>query len=574
MRDPGEDGPRIGDAQFDGATFINESSFAHAAFNGRTSFDNATFVKDVSFEGATFGHYTAFHNALFEGWANFYKTKFKQVTFARSDFASADFEDARFDGWLTEFNYASFRNGVSFAGAASKDETRFLGAKFSGDTNFRGMTFDDQVSFGHAVFNDDAHFEDTVFGGRAEFSYVQFPEEAWFYKAQFKEDADFGETKFTGHAWFQEAMFAKQAWFENADVGGNASFIGAEFRGHVGFTSAHVSGRLWLESLSGDGELVLGEFRADGVVEMTGWWKKVRCSGSEFRGRVWFKLLSGELWLDDSAFVGPVLVESALGRSPERPGSPASKRVLLRSLRGTDAEHLTLVDVDLSRCEMAGVRRPESMRLVGRCVFAPMPRGWCFRWRWLPWRWTVREALFEEHLWRRSIGAPTPAAGWAAPDPDEEIVIVGPDRLAVMYRQVRAVLEEARNEPGAADLYYGEMEMRRAAGRRDARWGERWLLGGYWLVSGYGLRSSRALAGLAGLILAAAVVLRYVGFSGETSRFGQCVLYAAGAVVSLDLGNVPSVLTSWGDVVRLVLRIGGPFLLGLAALAVRGRLKR
>ncbi len=93
-------------------------------------------------------------------------------------------------------------------------------------------------------------------------------------------------------------------------------------------------------------------------------------------------------------------------------------------------------------------------------------------------------------------------------------MVVGPDRLAVMYRQVRAVLEDARNEPGAADLYYGEMEMRRAAARRDAGWGERWLLGGYWLVSGYGLRASRSLAGLAGLILVAAVVLRYKGFPG------------------------------------------------------------
>ena len=66
----------------------------------------------------------------------------------------------------------------------------------------------------------------------------------------------------------------------------------------------------------------------------------------------------------------------------------------------------------------------------------------------------------------------------------------------------------------------------------------------------------------------------WVGFPGVTPDFGQCVLYAAGSVVSLDLGHVPGVLTNWGDVVRLVLRIGGPILLGLAALAVRGRVKR
>ncbi len=553
---------------------MDNSSFEGVSFTDRTSFDNVTFAKDISFEGTTFGHYAAFHNAVFKGWADFYRAKFKQVTFARSDFVSANFEDVIFDGWLTEFNYVSFSAGVSFANAAAKGGTRFYNAKFSGDTDFKGMTFDKETSFSGTVFNDDAHFENTVFGGSAGFGYARFPEEAWFYKAQFKDKADFGETKFTGHALFYEAKFAEQVFFEKADITGNAAFTGAEFGGQAGFTSAHISGRLWMDSLNPGGELVLDDFRADSVVEVTGRWKKVKCSGAEFRGRVWFKLSDGELWLDDSAFAGPVTVESALGRSPDKQNSPASARVLLRSLRGTDAEHLTLVDVDLSRCEMAGLRRPELLRLVGRCVFAPMPRGWCLRWGWLPWRWTERQALFEEHLWRRSIDAPTPRAGWAAPDPDEEVMVVGPDRLAVMYRQVRAVLEDARNEPGAADLYYGEMEMRRAAARRDAGWGEQWLLGGYWLVSGYGLRASRSLAGLAGLILVAAIVLRYKGFPGVTPGFGRCVLYAAGSVVSLDLGHVPGVLTDWGDIVRHVLRIGGPLLLGLAALAVRGRVKR
>jgi len=47
-------------------------------------------------------------------------------------------------------------------------------------------------------------------------------------------------------------------------------------------------------------------------------------------------------------------------------------------------------------------------------------------------------------------------------------------------------------------------------------------------------------------------------------------------VVSLDvvIRHVPGTLTDWGDELRLVLRVGGPVLLGLAALAVRGRVKR
>jgi hypothetical protein len=38
-----------------------------------------------------------------------------------------------------------------------------------------------------------------------------------------------------------------------------------------------------------------------------------------------------------------------------------------------------------------------------------------------------------------------------------------PARLAVLYRQLRKAQEDAKNEPGAADFYYGEMEMRRLA---------------------------------------------------------------------------------------------------------------
>ena len=36
--------------------------------------------------------------------------------------------------------------------------------------------------------------------------------------------------------------------------------------------------------------------------------------------------------------------------------------------------------------------------------------------------------------------------------------------IAGIYRDLRKGLEDVKNEPGAADFYYGEMEMRRLAG--------------------------------------------------------------------------------------------------------------
>jgi hypothetical protein len=37
----------------------------------------------------------------------------------------------------------------------------------------------------------------------------------------------------------------------------------------------------------------------------------------------------------------------------------------------------------------------------------------------------------------------------------------GPEHVAPLYRALRKAQEDAKDEPGAADFYYGEMEMRR-----------------------------------------------------------------------------------------------------------------
>src|SRR5262249_53534382 len=102
--------------------------------------------------------------------------------------------------------------------------------------------------------------------------------------------------------------------------------------------------------------------------------------------------------------------------------------------------------------------------------------------------------LAEEHHWQATRPSPRYLSDeryarftrWAAPadrwtPAPEGIDVVGPNRLKALYRQLRKALEDARDEPGPADFYYGEMEMRGAeAGRR----GERLLLWFYWASSG------------------------------------------------------------------------------------------
>lgn len=73
------------------------------------------------------------------------------------------------------------------------------------------------------------------------------------------------------------------------------------------------------------------------------------------------------------------------------------------------------------------------------------------------------------------------------------------DEVAVIYRRLRHSLEGKSDMPGAADFYYGEMEMRRWTTSRPLL--ERILVWCYWLISGYGLRAGRAI--LAWLLLVA-----------------------------------------------------------------------
>jgi hypothetical protein len=139
-----------------------------------------------------------------------------------------------------------------------------------------------------------------------------------------------------------------------------------------------------------------------------------------------------------------------------------------------------------------------------------------------------------------------------------------------VYRQLRKAQEDGKNEPRAADFYFGEMEMRRHA--LSTPLPERLILAAYWLVSGYGLRAMRAFAALTTLIVGATAVMQDAGFSGLRPGYLDSLLYAVGSVLSLSLtiGHLSAVLTDRGDAIRILLRIGGPVLLGLAALALRG----
>ncbi|WP_252370200.1 hypothetical protein [Streptomyces hygroscopicus] len=183
-------------------------------------------------------------------------------------------------------------------------------------------------------------------------------------------------------------------------------------------------------------------------------------------------------------------------------------------------------------------------------------------------------------------------------------LIPGPSVIATTYRQLRKSREDAKDEPGAADFYYGEMEMRRHS--KAWRTAERWLLQLYWLLSGYGLRASRALGWLALAMMTTILLLMGFGLPQDspkqeatgtvppgggkvtfeidkdnpqnpthnrftTKRFEKALSVTLNSVVFRSSGQD---LTTAGGYIEMASRFSEPVLLGLAALAIRGRVKR
>jgi hypothetical protein len=183
--------------------------------------------------------------------------------------------------------------------------------------------------------------------------------------------------------------------------------------------------------------------------------------------------------------------------------------------------------------------------------------------------------------------------------------------ISGIYRDLRKGLEDTKNEPGAADFYYGEMEMRRLAKRKPTgaangspgpSWAERLLLYGYWAVSGYGLRAFRALLTLVAVIAGAAALYTMPAFATVTAPpaqiltidptsgavtyapptertapgFPAALEYSARESISLlQARGIPGIdTTGVGTILDFVLRLAGPVLLAFAILALRARTRR
>jgi hypothetical protein len=301
-------------------------------------------------------------------------------------------------------------------------------------------------------------------------------------------------------------------------------------------------------------------------------------------------------------------------------GSQQVPQTRVVNLRRATAGDLVLSGVGLEDCAFAGAHGLDKMRIGATCSFQ-RPPTWPSR-TWRP--FTGRQVIFEEAQWRQAH-----TRGWASVSTNPTVSTKPNDpvptalEIAGIYRDLRKGLEDAKDEPGAADFYYGEMEMRRLAARRRRHrdngdgeaegrrpsWTERRLLDVYWTVSGYGLRAWRALTALAILLVGCAALLTLPAFAhlpappqqvtsvnlatgalryapitqpsvktGTTAAvpFGTSLEFTTTESTTLIRASGTPLLETTGTatVLDIALRLLAPLLLGLALLAVRGRIKR
>ena len=314
------------------------------------------------------------------------------------------------------------------------------------------------------------------------------------------------------------------------------------------------------------GQLLLSRaaFEAPVRIEISA--RELSCERAHFLSRTTLEVRFADVDLEDSEFGQPSIVAGSLSRFKRDDAGdllddseleqlcPRGPTPRVSSLHRANVENLAVANADLRQCRFSGAYNLDRLRF-GEGVEIDRERR----------RFRTRRLTIDEERQFRDQAKKEP--GQANPE------TLTADRIARAYRALRKGREDNKNEPGAADFYYGEMEMRRKA----ASGFERLILIMYWLVSGYGLRASRSVAFLLATVLLFA--LGFAAFSGfdPDQGYWRSLLFSAESTSGLFRPPRPpsgAELNDEGHIFQMGLRLLGPLFLGLALLALRGRVKR
>lgn len=603
--EPGARGPRFGRVNFYGAKFYCDVPWSHPVFGGDAFFGEAVFHEDAWFwdaefhgcawfQKATFKQEAGFAGAHIDGQARFDRVHFEgpaklygMVLGDRLEFGGAEFTERA----EVSFDHTSIAGGTDLSGAKFRCPAGFSGTTFGGALNAPGVTFEKSALWFGAKFVGSARFERCVFGGEAHFDESNFGAKAGFTSSRFDE-----------WAYFERTVFEADVDLKFAKFGEAVRFNGAHF-------TAGVDGPIACENtIVATGARFTAPLRLDILA------KHLLLDEARFDSTAILSLRHAQVDLTHTITSAALTLVSYptqfLSHHDAEKEMPKDARAALTSITGLDSANLVLHDIDLSHCAFSGAYHLDQIRFEGRCTFASAPRGW-YRIRGFPpiIRWTARKVLAEEHEWRAHDSTGRIAAAQAGWNPDAcKSPAPAPTAasLAVLYRQLRKCFEDAGNAPGADDFYYGEMEARRHD--PETPWGERTLLHAYWALSGYALRSTRALGFLFAAMTATLLALMLVGLpdnslnqqiTGSEPRAGHAVNLtvatpdaeltlpmperfsvaraeqAAQVVVnSVVFRSSDQSLTTPGSWIEMTSRLAEPVLLGFAAFAARGRVKR
>ncbi len=600
---------RIDDrADFRLAKFTETASFEGSVFSGPASFEGGQFFGDVSFRSVHFTGQSYFADVRFLGLAAFDEASFTgDAEFSRTSFlGDAEFSAVNVDGNVV-FSRARFHRGAEFTKSAFKKSCRFDWARFSGIGFFEKVHCFSEVDFEWARFEHFATWSGSSFAKEVQFGGSVFEKDAYFHRSIFADHARFDGVTFDGDTHFNSAQFKREADFRGA-VARSIDFSKVDFHSPqlgplaaetVLLKEAVFHRRVLLVVTCSALSAVNVQVRDGGQLQIHS--ATIDAEDSEFVGRTILTDPGPDGFADwDSrdGFPGSHLQSLSPARDKQisELSSRPSTQSTVTSLVRTNVTDLTLADIDLSACCFQGAHGLDRLRIDSTFELLSTPAHFALR---RPLRFTKRRVIAEEVRWRCQY------ASWdgRASEPREELPSA--TEIAGIYRGLRKGLEDSSNEPGAADFYYGEMEMRRLSGREKgpragaAARSERWLLTAYWAVSGYGMRAWRAFAAFASLILIAAVVFTFWGLAQppQTSAKAESVDLQTGVITyppgeasvdgfggALELAARNSVallknpgiveMTTVGTVTDIVLRLLGPVLIGFALLALRGRTKR
>ena len=382
----------------------------------------------------------------------------------------------------------------------------FIDAAFSGSAYFMGAVFSGYANFIKAAFSGSASFSKTAFSGDAKFRAAAFSGYADFIDAAFSGDANFSDAAFSGIANFRAAAFSGTANFIDAAFSGIANFIKAAFSGDAYFSKAAFSGSAYFSdaAFSGYADFI------DAAFSGSAYFSDAAFSGSAYFSKAAF---SGSANFPEASFGGTAIFdEAAFGNGYFRGAHFVKKPIFFRSTFNAGNFNQCTAD-DMIEFDQANLARLSLLN-------APLEKLRFIDCKWPKYDgrsviYDSRIAKFKENDQNKeaqndkkenqptqpscvgqftisNIFQPEPFSD-SNPPPD-------PSRLADVFRRLKKIAADARDEPLASDWHYAEKEMQRRAAKKNNFWFYLGLTAYKW-DSGYGEAPARAAVCLAILLL-------------------------------------------------------------------------